>query len=98
MSDRKKLDESAITAQMNSKAEDGDFKDALKEDDDEGVTGEFKVTEEELAIIRADLATEFPDDFQYLSDAYILSVASKPYSKDPTKRRPLDILKKSLRI
>ncbi|KAL7563723.1 hypothetical protein ACA910_020413 [Epithemia clementina (nom. ined.)] len=96
MSDRKKLDESAITAQMNSKAEDGDFKDALKEDDDEGVTGEFKVTEEELAIIRADLATEFPDDFQYLSDAYILSVASKPYSKDPTKRRPLEYSQEKL--
>mmetsp|Transcript_34384 Transcript_34384/g.74603 ORF Transcript_34384/g.74603 Transcript_34384/m.74603 type:complete len:363 (-) Transcript_34384:413-1501(-) len=52
--------------------------------------GNFEVTQEELSIIRAELACEFPEDYNYLSDAYILSVASKPYSKDPTVRRPLD--------
>lgn len=50
----------------------------------------FPVSKEELSIIRADLATAFPDDYTYLSDDYILSVASKPYSKDPTVRRPIE--------
>lgn len=70
--------------------------DAVQEDADEGVSGDFKVSREELSIIRAGLATEFPDDFMYLSDAYILSVASKPYSKDPTKRRPLEYTQEKL--
>lgn len=52
--------------------------------------GNFAVTEEEMKIIRAELACEFPEDYQYLSDAYVKSVASKPYSKDPTIRRPLE--------
>jgi len=43
-----------------------------------------------MSILRAELACEFPDDYTYLSDAYIKSVASKPYSKDPTIRRPLE--------
>lgn len=50
----------------------------------------FDVSIEELSIIRAELACDFPDDYLYLSDDYIISVASKPYSKDPTIRRPLD--------
>lgn len=66
------------------------FEDAVQEDADEGVEGIFRVTDEEMAIIRAELATEFPEDYMYLSDAYIHSVASKPYSKDPTIRRPLE--------
>lgn len=66
-----------------------DFKDALEDDVDTGKT--FDVTAEELSIIRKELETQFPDDCTYLSDAYILSVASKPYSKDPTKRRPLEV-------
>ena len=76
---------------------DDEFKDAIEEDADEGVpAGQFAVSPEELAIIRADLATEFPDDYKYLSDAYILSVASKPYSKDPTVRRPLEYSQEKL--
>merc|ERR1719223_1204719 len=43
-----------------------------------------------MSIIRTEIACEFPEDYSYLSDAYILSVASKPYSKDPTVRRPLE--------
>jgi hypothetical protein len=54
------------------------------------------VTKDELSIIRAELATEYPDDFQYFSDSYILSVASKPYSKDPTIRRPLEYSQEKL--
>jgi hypothetical protein len=59
-------------------------------DDEVEHDGFFEVTPEELTILRAELASEFPDDYNYLSDAYILSVASKPYSKDPTIRRPLE--------
>jgi len=59
--------------------------------DEEAVpSGEFEVTQEEMSIIRAELACEFPDDYTYMSDAYVKSVASKPYSKDPTIRRPLE--------
>ena len=66
-----------------------EFKDALEEEDvDSEVT--FEVTKEELSICRAQLASDFPDDYNYLSDTYILSVASKPYSKDPSVRRPLE--------
>lgn len=71
------------------KEEADEFADAV-EDEDELESGVFHVSKEELAIIRAELACEFPDDYKYLSDAYILSVASKPYSKDPTQRRPLE--------
>lgn len=82
--------------QIKSAASEDDFKDAVEEDADEGIRGDFTVSPEELSIIRAELATEFPDDYQYLSDAYILSVASKPYSKDPTKRRPLEYSQEKL--
>jgi hypothetical protein len=39
-----------------------------EEDDDEDVAaaGEFEVTKEEMSIIRAELACEFPDDYTYL--------------------------------
>ena len=71
-----------------------EFQDAAEEEDSEEVNGAnavtFDVTDEELAKIRSELAEAFPDDYEYLSDAYVLSVASKPYSKDPTVRRPLD--------
>mmetsp|Transcript_10903 Transcript_10903/g.19852 ORF Transcript_10903/g.19852 Transcript_10903/m.19852 type:complete len:337 (+) Transcript_10903:83-1093(+) len=58
--------------------------------DETVASGEFEVTQEEMSIIRAELACEFPEDYTYMSDAYIKSVASKPYSKDPTVRRPLE--------
>lgn len=76
-------------------ADDDDFKDTLEDDViDNGKT--FEVTDEELKIIRAELATSFPDDCTYLSDSYILSVASKPYSKDPNIRRPLEVSKRRI--
>jgi hypothetical protein len=49
----------------------------------------FPVSKEEVSLIRADLAVEFPEDFMFLSDDYIESVASKPYSKDTSIRRPI---------
>ena len=73
---------------ISQEVDDDDFKDAVEEEE---VDGFFPVSAEELSIIRAELACEFPDDYNYLSDAYILSVASKPYSKDPSVRRPLEV-------
>jgi len=72
---------------ISQEADDDDFKDAVEEEE---VDGSFPVSQEELSIIRAELACEFPEDYSYLSDSYIISVASKPYSKDPTIRRPLE--------
>lgn len=57
----------------------------------------FDVSKEELSVIRSDLASDFPDDYTYLSDDYITSVASKPYSKDPTVRRPLEYTTEKLK-
>jgi hypothetical protein len=87
--------EQAKIVMESSASGDDDFKDAVEEDDVDA-DGNFKVTAEELAIIRAELACEFPDDYNYLSDSYILSVASKPYSKDPTIRRPLEVSKSKI--
>jgi len=74
--------------------DDDDFKDAVEEEE---VDGCFPVSPEELSIIRAELACEFPEDYSYLSDSYILSVASKPYSKDPSIRRPLEYTMEKLK-
>lgn len=76
--------------------------DAVETGDDKNVEGSevktsFPVTKEELSVIRAQLACDFPDDYKYLSDAYITSVASKPYSKDPTIRRPLEYTQEKLK-
>ena len=85
-------EESAKEMMAKAASSDDDFKDAVADEDDDIDTEKtFEVTSEELAIIRAELACEFPDDYNYLSDAYILSVASKPYSKDPTIRRPIEV-------
>ena len=84
-----------VAAQLTSQVDD-EFEDAVEEDADEGIAGQFRVSPEELSILRANLATEFPDDYLYLSDAYMESVASKPYSKDPAKRRPLDYSQEKL--
>jgi len=69
-------------------AQSEEFKDAIDDDVDSDLT--FDVSKEELSIIRAELASDYPEDYNSLSDDYIMSVASKPYSKDMTKRRPLD--------
>ena len=59
-------------------------------DDNVDTEKEFEVTPEELTSIRAKLESGYPADFKYFSDDYILSVASKPYSKDTSIRRPLE--------
>lgn len=63
------------------------FEDALESVNEDG---SWEVTVEELSIVRAELACDFPDDFLSMSDDYIKFLASRPYSKDMTKRRPLD--------
>ena len=50
----------------------------------------FTVSDDELSTIKDVIATEFPQDSDYMSDAYLRSVASKPYSKDMPIRRPLE--------
>jgi len=79
---------------ISEEADDDDFKDAVQ---DEELEGCFPVSREELSIIRAELACEFPEDYSYLSDSYVLSVASKPYSKDPSVRRPLEYTMEKLK-
>ena len=86
------LTQSMAKREIADEVDDDEFKDAVE--DEEVGEGTFDVTPDELAIIRAELATEFPEDYKYLSDAYVLSVASKPYSKDPTIRRPLEVRSK----
>lgn len=73
---------------ISQEVDDDDFKDAVEEEEVED--GNFSVSAEEMSMIRAELACEFPEDYSYLSNAYIKSVASKPYSKDPTIRRPIE--------
>ena len=86
-------DEAKIQAEMDKL--DDDFQDAI-EGEDEGIEGDFPVTAEELTMLKAALASDFPEDYDYMSDAYMRSVASKPYSKDPTSRRPLEYSQEKL--
>jgi len=81
-------------AEAEISAETDEFKDAIDGEDEHD--GSFNVTIEEMSILRAELASEFPEDYNYLSDSYIRSVASKPYSKDPSIRRPLEYSQKKL--
>jgi len=63
---------------------------------DDGDDGErhveptFDVTDDELQTLRTELAKAYPTDWTYMDDAYLKSVASKPYSKDMSIRRPLE--------
>ena len=50
----------------------------------------FEVSDQEVRTLREALAEKFPQDAHYMSDAYLRSVASKPYSKDMSRRRPLE--------
>lgn len=55
----------------------------------------FDVTDDELKIIRDDLELNYSkEECDYMSDAYLLSVASKPYSKNMSIRRPLEVRKR----
>ena len=72
--------------------DDEDWHDALQEHDESFLLSTvYDVCPEELAVLKAELKSQFPNDCGYFSDAYLLSVASKPYSKDMSIRRPLDV-------
>eukprot|EP00594_Rhizosolenia_setigera_P007897 CAMPEP_0178969426 /NCGR_PEP_ID=MMETSP0789-20121207/18855_1 /TAXON_ID=3005 /ORGANISM="Rhizosolenia setigera, Strain CCMP 1694" /LENGTH=335 /DNA_ID=CAMNT_0020655569 /DNA_START=46 /DNA_END=1053 /DNA_ORIENTATION=+ len=92
-----KLEDMKVSDSMlaDAKAEIGALSEDVEETPDE--SGNFSVSREEISIIRAELASEFPDEYLYFSDSYIESVASKPYSKDMSKRRPLDYSIKKLK-
>mmetsp|Transcript_32315 Transcript_32315/g.36772 ORF Transcript_32315/g.36772 Transcript_32315/m.36772 type:complete len:399 (-) Transcript_32315:251-1447(-) len=59
---------------------------------------DFHVTDEELLTLKQHLRDNFAEDSpeEYMSDAYLESVASKPYSKKPEIRRPLEYTMKKL--
>lgn len=59
--------------------------------DHDDLEPQFEVTDDELRQLKEGLSEKFPKDWQYMSDDYILSVASKPYSKDTSIRRPLEV-------
>ena len=69
-----------------------DALDTHDEDDERHLAEEptFDVTAAELQTLKTELAKAYPADWQYMDDAYLTSVASKPYSKDMTRRRPLE--------
>lgn len=71
-----------------------DFEKEVEGEVDSEVT--FDVSKEEVSIIKAQLASEFPEDYTFLCEHYIASVASKPYSKDTSIRRPLEYTTKKL--
>jgi hypothetical protein len=90
-------DADKVKAEMMDKAQEtDDFQDAVEDEDDEGIVGDFTVTADEISILRAAIASDYPEDGTYLSEAYIRSVANKPYSKDPTIRRPLEYSQEKL--
>jgi len=63
--------EALIEEALSKENVDAEVKEAKSEidgadDEDEGVPGDFEVTKEEMSVIRAELACEFPDDYNYL--------------------------------
>ena len=61
--DEKKID-TAVSAEEVEKAKAEITEEAAG--DDAAPEGEFEVTKEEMSIIRAELACEFPEDYTYL--------------------------------
>ena len=59
--------EEVAAAKAEIDAEEAEFDDA-----ESPHTGDFEVTKEEMSIIRAELACEFPDDYTYLRWEYIV--------------------------
>lgn len=61
------LDETEIDAKVSTEELDSAKKEIQEELDDDAVPNkEFDVTKEEMSIIRAELACEFPEDYEYL--------------------------------
>jgi hypothetical protein len=85
----------AVFGTSSAKSESDDFKDAIEDEVESEKT--FDVSVEEISIIKAELASDFPEDYSSLSSDYIRSVASKPYSKDPSVRRPIEYTTQKLK-
>jgi hypothetical protein len=84
-------DYKTVVSRRSSWGDEDVWHDALMEHD---YFGEeiFDVSDEEMDTIQNHLATNFPaSEVDYMGDAYIRSVASKPYSKDMSIRRPLEV-------
>lgn len=78
------------SSSVNSIRSSDEWHDALQEFQEEEETS-FFVSAAELMSVRKLLKASFPQDSNYMDDDYIISVASKPYSKDMTRRRPLEV-------
>ncbi len=78
----------AVFGTSNATSDSKEFEEAKEEEVDSDLT--FDVSKEEVSLIRAEIASTYPEDYNFLSNDYITSVASKPYSKDPTQRRPIE--------
>lgn len=61
--DEKEID-ATVSAEEVEKAKNEIAQEA--DDDDVPASGDFEVTKEEMSIIRAELACEFPEDYEYL--------------------------------
>lgn len=89
------LSDAVFGSSTAKSSESDDFKDAVEEEVESEKT--FDVSLEEISIIKAELASDFPEDYSSLSSDYIKSVASKPYSKDPNVRRPIEYTTQKLK-
>lgn len=61
------------------------------------VENTFDVSQDEISDIKNTLEAVYPEDYLSLSDDYIRSVASKPYSKNPNVRRPIEYTTQKLK-
>jgi hypothetical protein len=69
------LDETTIDAKVSTEELDSAKAEIAEELDDDAVpNGEFEVTKEEMSIIRAELACEFPEDYDYLRSVHLVLV------------------------
>lgn len=61
--DEKKIDTAVVEEVQKAKAE---IAEEVADEEVDASGEEFEVTKEEMSIIRAELACEFPDDYSYL--------------------------------
>ncbi len=74
-----------------------DFDNSIAECEKTEIENTFDVSEDEIGDIKNKLEADYPEDYLSLSDDYIRSVASKPYSKNPNVRRPLEYTTQKLK-
>jgi hypothetical protein len=71
--------------------------DSNTDDEKTEIEKTFDVSQDEINNIKNKLETAYPEDYLSLSDDYIRSVASKPYSKNPNVRRPIEYTTQKLK-